>query len=431
MFLRAQHFQQQDRFVEALVRGASRPLRAYAYGFVALDLNRELLAQGRIALVRADGILPDGTPFRLPEDAPHPPPLEVREGTRNAVVHLALPIAQPGGVEVDPRQDGDTNARFGAAEYQAADANAGNDSVVPVRVGRMRLRLMLDGEDRAGYATLGVARVVEVRPDKTVVLDERYIPPALDIAASAVLVNLVKEWQGLLRQRAAALAGRVSGGGRGVAEVADFLFLQAINRFEPVVSHFDSAALVHPEDLYQLGLSMAGEFATFTAKTRRSPEFPAYRHDDLQATFQPVIEAMRQAMSAVMEQAAVPIALQERKYGIRVATVADRSLLVQAAFVLVVKADLPAEALRRSFPNQIKIGPVEQIRELVNAQLPGIRLRPLPVAPRQIPFYANATYFELEQASPLWTQLQATGNFAMHVAGDFPGLQMEFWAIRS
>ncbi len=84
-----------------------------------------------------------------------------------------------------------------------------------------------------------------------------------------------------------------------------------------------------------------------------------------------------------------------------------------------------------SFPSQIKIGPVEKIRDLVNLALPGVRLTPVPVAPRQIPFHAGFAYFELDQTHELWAQLKGSGGIAFHVAGEFPGLAMEFWAIRA
>jgi type VI secretion system protein ImpJ len=79
---------------------------------------------------------------------------------------------------------------------------------------------------------------------------------------------------------------------------------------------------------------------------------------------------------------------------------------------------------------QIKIGSVERIKELVNLQLPGIQIRPLPVAPRQIPYHTGNVYFELDRSNKLWAELSASGGFAMHLAGDFPGIQLEFWAIR-
>src|SRR3546814_12079498 len=93
--------------------------------------------------------------------------------------------------------------------------------------------------------------------------------------------------------------------------------------------------------------------------------------------------ALRQSLSAVLEQTAVPVPLQERRYGIRVAAPGDRSLFTTAVFVLAVRADMPAEALRRNFHNQVKIGPLEQIRELVTIARPRIGARPLPVVRRQ------------------------------------------------
>ena len=124
------------------------------------------------------------------------------------------------------------------------------------------------------------------------------------------------------------------------------------------------------------------------------------------------------------------IPLDPRKYGISVGVIADRKLISNAGFVLAVEADIPAENVRRHFQNQAKIGPVEEIRQLVNSALPGIPLRPLPVAPRQIPYHAGVVYFELDGDSPHWGKMSTSGGIAVHVSGDFPGLKMELWAIR-
>jgi type VI secretion system protein ImpJ len=175
---------------------------------------------------------------------------------------------------------------------------------------------------------------------------------------------------------------------------------------------------------------LAGELATFTNTTKRPNDFPIYQHEHLNATFEPLVLALRQSLSMVLEQTAIQLPLQERRYGIHVAAISDRSLIDSAVFVLAVRADLPADTLRKRFPTQIKIGPVEHIRELVNLQLPGIPLAALPVAPRQIPYHAGATYFELGQGGEHWKQLTNSGGFAFHVGGKFPGMAMEFWAIR-
>jgi type VI secretion system protein ImpJ len=100
--------------------------------------------------------------------------------------------------------------------------------------------------------------------------------------------------------------------------------------------------------------------------------------------------------------------------------------------VLAVNAQMPGETLRARFPAQLKIGTVERIRDIVQVQLPGVPIRPMAVAPRQIPYHAGFTYFELEtRGNEMWKQLESSGGLAVYVAGDFPGLELEFWAVRA
>jgi type VI secretion system protein ImpJ len=429
MFLRAQHFQQQDRALESFVRGRSSALRPHPWGVTEMQIDRELLATGRFALAHAAGVFEDGTPFTIPGEADHPPPLDLPDTVRNALIYLAVPVRQPGAVEI-AGSDG-SEGRYTLKEFEAYDTHSGSPQPAPLQIGRLRLRYMLESEERSGYLTIGVARVVEVAADRRATLDDRWIPAALVCSAAAPLAGLLTELSGMLNQRGEALAARLTApGSRGVAEVQDFLLLQSINRWQKLLSHWADSGNVHPEELYSTLVQMAGEFATFTETTRRPNAYPAYRHDDLQRSFAPVVADLRRALSAVIEQAAVAIPLQERRHGVRVGSIVDRTILRAASFVLSVQADVPTETLRSLFPSQVKIGAVEQIRELVNVALPGIAVRPLPVAPRQIPFYAGATYFELDRNSPHWQQMQSSGGFAIHVSGDFPNLRMELWAIR-
>jgi type VI secretion system protein ImpJ len=432
LFLQPQHLQQQERYLERLIRTSTGGLTPFSYGLTRFEVDNDLLSLGKFALRSAEGLMPDGTPFSMPGDVDQPLPIDLPETLRNATLHLILPARQPGAVETTVADRIDTAARYVVDEHEAIDTNAGYQSVARLPIGRLRMRLALEQDSRGGQVALGLVRVTEVRADRSVVLDESYIPPVLACEASGVLAGFLAQLQGLLFQRAEALAGRVSESTtRGAAEIADFMLLQLCNKFEPLMTHLmASVGQLHPESLYRELLQMAGELATFTETRKRPPAFPPYRHDDLHATFRPVMSALRQSLSAVLEQTAVPIPLQERKFGIRVGPILDRSLVTDATWVLAVKAQIPAETLRRGLPNQIKIGPVEQIRELINVALPGIAIRALPVAPRQLPYYAGTSYFELDRSSPYWAALARAGGVAIHIAGDIPGLEIECWAIR-
>ena len=62
MFLRVQHFQQQDRWVEGLVRDRTNSLRPHAWGLVDGAINRNLLGTGQFALANASGVFETARP---------------------------------------------------------------------------------------------------------------------------------------------------------------------------------------------------------------------------------------------------------------------------------------------------------------------------------------------------------------------------------
>jgi type VI secretion system protein ImpJ len=432
LFLQPQHFQQQDRYFERYVEMRCQPLTSHSWGFTEIEIERDLLSIGKFGLRRVAGVFPDGTPFRMPEDDPLPPPVDIGANVRDQHLFMAVPLRRAGETEVAGASGADELARHDVRELQAPNATSSNGEPALLEVGALRTRFLLASDATEAYACLPLAHLVECRADKQVVLDDSFIPTVLHAKAATRLATLMTELFGLFHQRGEALGGRVAATGRGAAaEFADFLMLQAINRYEPLLAHFADSGTLHPEELFQVCVTSAGELATFTTTSKRPPRFPAYHHDRLRESFEPVIASLRESLSKVLTQTAIPIALELRKFGIRVAIVPDRDLFTTAVFILAARADVPAEDLRRRFPAQLKIGPAEKISDLVRLGLPGVPVHPVPVAPRQIPYHAGFAYFELDQTADLWSQLSTSGGVAMHVTGEFPGLAMEFWAIRS
>lgn len=431
MFLQPHHFQQEGRYTERVIDSRVRALSPFAWGFAELQLDDSLLALGRVGIARASGTWPDGTPFAIPQLDPAPAPLDIPADLKNEVVYLALPVQREGLNEADFGEGaGDELARFEAIVENVRDNTDATAEPEDIQTGRLKLRLLRAKELTDAYTVLGAALVQERRSDNAVLLDRSYIPPQVVADASGQLSSSLTLLHGLVRQRAHALAGKMGQLGHGVSEVAQFLRLQLLNRNEPLLRQYSSAPNVHPRELFNVCLQLAGELSTFHSAARRSPDFPLYKHDDLRGCFTPVFDAIRDMLSAVEEDNAVQIELIDRKFGVRTAVVPDLEMARSATFVLAVNAQIPGEQLRTRFPAQTKVGPVESIKELVNFNLAGITLRSLPVAPRQLPFHAGFFYFELERGGELWQKFEASGNLALHVAGDFPGLDLALWAIR-
>ncbi|MDQ2137171.1 type VI secretion system baseplate subunit TssK [Alcaligenaceae bacterium B3P038] len=431
MFLRPQHFQQFERYLEHRLQARTVAQQSFFWGFSALEIDIDALAIGKLVLRRAQGVFPDGTPFDFAGLDQAPPAFEVPVQTLDARVVLAVPRSRPGTEEVVFEDGDDTLARYRVTEIEVADTSVMSLEPALVQTGALRLRIMLAADVSDEWISIDLAHIAERRSDNRVVLRDAYIPPWLAAGDHAILDGYTNELSGLLDARSEALAARLSQPGRGgVAEVSDFMLLEAVNRYMGALWHARQIRGVHPERLYHDWLMLACDLATYTAVTRRPTVMPEYRHDDLFGTFSALMTELRRSLSAVLEQNAMEIPLQDRGQGVRVGQIPDLELMRSAAFVLAVHADLPSEVVRSRFPSQVKIGPVERIRDLVHLQLPGVAVRALPVVPRQIPYAAGYVYFELDKAGEFWRQLEKTGALALHLAGEFPGLSMAFWAIR-
>ncbi len=431
LFIKPQHFQQQQRHSDYALHARLSALSDYFYGLQSLAINEDYLGFGRIALVGATGILPDGTVFNIPNDDVLPTPLEVTDASvANQKVYLALPLSVSGVNEVN--QGGQVATRLQAHRHDVRDLHSEGGDVVSLEVGRVSLRLMLEREDRSAYASLAIARILDKRPDGGLVLDPNFMPCSISVSAIPTLKRFLGESAGLVAERARSLSQRIAAPGQqGVADVAEFMMLQLLNRAQPQLSHLARLGTLHPERLHEALVQICGELMTFTDESRLPPEFPAYRHDDQQVSFEPVMLALRQALSTVLSPRAVSIQLRKHQYGIMVAMVNESELMQSADFVLAVRARMPQEQLRKQLLQQTKVASSDKIRELISLQLPGIPLLPLPVAPRQLPYHAGYSYFQLDRQSPAWQMLAVSNTLAFHIAGDFPELDMQLWAIRS
>jgi len=144
-------------------------------------------------------------------------------------------------------------------------------------------------------------------------------------------------------------------------------------------------------------------------------------------------ETLRRVLSTVLQPRAVSLPLDMQGHGVYTAQIYDPSLLQSADFILAVRARMPLEQMRQQFVRQAKVASHQLLQELIRLQLPGVPLMTLPVAPRHLPFHAGFTYFQLDRSHPHWQRLMPQGStgFGFHITGDFPELELQFWAIRS
>ena len=429
LFVKPVHFQQQERHFEHLVEQIRSFSGIHLWGFDDLTINQDLLNIGKIAISSASGIMPDGTPFNIPADTPAPAPLDLDDGVIDQAIYLCLPVRSLNR-EYKEHESESGIFRYQTHQDELPDVASNAQQTNLLQIAKLNFSLLKEDDKRSDYSCMAITNVIECNKDKQVILNKRFIVPSLNVINSPHLKNYLNELTNILEHRSTNLAARVTASGTGgAAEVADFLMLQIINRNIPLFKHYNSLSTLHPEDFFRSIIQLAGELSSF-ADPRKPKTYNRYSHDQLSECFDDVMTVLKDQLSTVIDTQAINLPLKDPKYGIYRALINDPALINNNTFVLAVKANVPAEELKRSFPNQVKISSVENIRDLIMSGMAGISLTALPVAPRKIPYHAGYVYFQLDRDNANWHSLQNSAGFAIHISGEYSGLELEFWAIK-
>lgn len=432
LFIRPHHFQQESRFFESQIK-QMLDITAFNYGFEKLSFEQQHLAYGRLSLSECKGIMPDGTLFHLPVTDELPSPLEVKSSAIGKIIYLCLPLKIDGNTEVEYKANTNSSvdSRGASVFTEIKDVHSESGDYAQLELVKNHYFLKVETDDLSNYATLPVARIKEITFENQIVLDTEFYPMALTIQAIPNFTSKILELTDLITQRAKSIAIRMSSPDQsGVADVNDFLMLLTLNRTLPLFKFLVKSPKIHPSKVYELLAGLHGELATFVLEERVPDKFYDYMHEVPHTSLEPLYLAIKSYLSVVSNAKALPLPITANQYGIYTSQVKDRSLYDTAEFIMAVKARLQPEVLKAQFAQQTKISSIEQINKLVHLQLPGIPLQILPVAPRYLPYHAGFVYFQLDKTSEYWRSVTSSAGFGFHVAGHYPDLEIEFWAIR-
>lgn len=433
LFALPQHFQQQQRHQEHLLNQRLSAQDDFAWGFTSLSINTELLAQGKLMLDRATGCMPDGTVFSIPEQDQLPLPYQPvdlsRPGSHD--IYLALPVISDITCEVEGHLSaGQGTGRYRISRADIRDLHSDGGDVQQLELGQLAPKIVSGAEDLSAMVTLPLCRIRSQQAGGALVLDESFIPTCQAIRVSQVLNGFAGDVQGLISNRASELAKRIGSPEQsGIADVAEFMMLQMLNRSQMHFTHRTLLHTLHPEAFYLDLVRLLGELMTFTEESRLPCPVERYNHLDLTQSFSTVIPELRRALNTVLMPRAqnLPLVFSD---GFYVATVNDPALLQSGRFILAVRSRMQHSQLIHQFTQQSKIAATNKIREMVSVQVPGVPLTPLAAAPRQLPYHEGFVYFELDKGAATWQDVAKAGALALHISGAFPELSVQLWAIR-
>jgi type VI secretion system protein ImpJ len=437
LLLSPQHLQQNDRALRHLVAQRFRMADGFDWGLTRLAIDAEAVRNGRVVLTGAAGVLPDGTPFALPDDDPLPPQRTI-EGHFDAkqdfvTLYLGLPSASASRAQLgDGVTPGAPGPRFAADTAELPDDNNAQ-SARPVEVQRRHFQVLFPDDALGEHDSLPIAELVRT-PEGAYALRDTYVPPCLSIGASEALLRQIRVLNEMLIGKSTTLGDQRRQRG-GIADfssqdTANAILLYTVNACIPALAH----ALLHrsasPEQVYMELVELAGQLCAFSDKLHPR-DLPAYDHRALTATFGRLETSLRDLLEIQPVDRATRIVLENKGAGMWTGRIADERLVAPGAgLYLGVRADQEEQRLAADLPGKIKIASLDKIDFLIANALRGVPLIYQRVPPSSLPIKNSYLYFQLDPNGDAWETVRAAKNVAIYMPPDVPNVSMELLGLR-
>jgi type VI secretion system protein ImpJ len=411
MFLRPQHFQQHDIYLEERLRYHLHTLNPYHYGVLELTVNEDALADHRFEIQQLEAVMPGGTVVKSSVNAVVKP-RNFEAASEHFSVYVGMRHVSEAEASVTAEQ-GDDDARYQIVEKELPDRTRPG-AIAPVDLAYPNLRLFFTGEEQELelYEWFKLADVVATGAQPPFVLSPNFCPPLLAIQGSAPLNDRIDQIVAQIAAKVRVVAGRTSAT-LAIADLPKYWMRYTLARVTPLLRHLLSTGMTPPFQMYTALVETAGALAAFNLG--EPAELPVYDHDDLLGCYSALIafldEQLGEAVPDRFEEIELPFDAEKKLY--YSAELNTDRVDPHKTYYLAIKADLESGQLAELVTQGGKIGALSTVRLALRANIAGVPVEQLPAAPTEIQARAGFLYFTLDPHHSKWKKIQEDYDFAV------------------
>lgn len=440
-FLSPQHLQCQDAWQQQYSLRLHAQTTPFYWGFEALQLREDALANGvaeidRFTLITRDGERISGgstdTRARGNGRAPARNLTELQVSGKEPI-SLYLAAQRERTLDIHARGErGRLPPRHQLLSEQVEDPFDPEAPGIDVDFLGYQLHIVTSLDDNAeallhNCEHCKFAEIVPTAPGKYKLAGD-YVPPSVALAASSNLLRWTRAMRDLLVSRgqdfAAAKRQRgIRAASTSAQEVMRIVMMQSFARYICAFQEHVRLGAVSPYPLYQQLRQLVAEFSTFSEDTsyfgalRANPgqtELPDYDHDDLRLCFRRAFERAEALIKALTVGAEVGVTLTFDGRFYKADLPAHLFESDKNRFYLAFESDIGGQALFERLSRTGKIATLEEMPKLLQAALFGLKIDLLPVPPEELPQKTpNTTYFLVDTRHPFWQMIRDNRNIAV------------------
>jgi len=440
LFLQPHQFQLSDRLHTAHTntRVASLAYAGFQYGFTDLEIDRDALLVGNFTLIRAAGVLPDGTCFSIGIGSSAPSSAGFlsrsfsafcRPDCQSLDVYLVLPVCTPQGAAGGHSAD----CRYIERELSVPDEFS-RDNDKEILVGEPNYQIRFEGEPLDGCVWLRVAKLSR-GGSGYMEFAGGYAPPVLFTRVAGVLRGTLGSLLELLWARIVSLAKcrRRSEWGQAffsATEENSFRVMSTLCAFTPLLGRLLELPKIHPFECYAHLMMLYGSLQCFSPELSPA-NFPAYNHDDPALTFVELADRIRDALKAEFWTTCVSLPLEQVSAATWHCRFPDERFAARANLFIGVSAKADPKKLLVDVLQRVKTGSRENLDLLVSSSLQGLPLIHVRNIPEGLPAKPEYVYFAVDRNGPLWESVENTGTLGIHFSGGvYPDMKLEVLGLK-
>lgn len=447
LFLQPQHFQLLERSLQSLLLPFCDFLEPYFWGVVQVEVQKAALGTRTFSILQGDFIFPDGTHTVFPGNAmvsARPFDDSWVDGGKPLNVYIGLKKWNQSGENVTVVERAENIQKTPTQFLAHADPEDVPDLHSPGPSGQVKrlhyaLKIFWENEiDMVGDHLLVPLARLERMGDE-IILSQQFVPPALTLTSSELLIKTVKEIRDQITARSRQLEELKSQRGVQTAEFGSrdmvyLLALRSLNRYVPPLTHITEARHVHPWPVFGLLRQLIGELSTFSEKVDVMGNqevgviLPAYDHQALWECFSSAQALISQLLDEITAGPEYVIRLvYDGTYF--AAELKPAIFEGRNRFYLVFRTEADPKMVLQFVTGIAKLSSRAHMPILIARALPGIKVEHLPVPPQELPRRAHSIYFAVDVHSDLWPLVQKGQNIALYWDNAPDDLEVELMVV--